>query len=376
MRVVPNIIETVEGRNVTVMCNVTANPKPGGIIWKKSDGILSGARTFVREGNITILNITTQDNGSYVCTATNPCSTKSSSVLLRVYSALKFVIKPPSNVTVMAYETVDLRCSASSDLKPTILWMYDGTFSLPLGAAVDSLNALIISSANISHSGTYTCNATDAFSSIQTSVTVHVKYPETCTKVKASISDVSGNYLIDPDGVLGKDPFPVYCNMTDKGGVGVTVVGHDMENRTQVIGYEKRGEYFVDIHYRSASISQLKALSDYCQQFFKYECFHARLIEGGYSWWVSRDGQKMTYWGGANLATGGCACGLTRSCADDESLKCNCDKNDENWREDSGFLTIKSHLPVKQLRFGDTGKAKYREEGYHTLGKLEYYGLT
>ena len=367
MEVIPDIIETVEGRNVTIMCNVTANPKPGGIIWKKSDGILSSARTFVREGNITILNVTTQDNGSYVCTATNPCSTKSSSVLLRVYSALKFVIKPPSNVTVMAYEAVDLRCSASSDLKPTILWMYDGTFSLPLGASVDSLNALIISSANISNSGIYTCNATDAFSSSQTSATVHVKYPETGTKVKASISDVSGDYLIDPDGVLGKDPFPVYCNMTEKGGVGVTVVGHDMENRTQEIGYEKRGDYFVDIHYRSASISQLKALteaSDYCQQFIKYECFHARIIEGGYSWWVSRDGQNTTYWGGANLATGGCTCGLTGSCADDESLKCNCDKNDENWREDSSFLTIKSHLPVKQLRFGETGQAKFREEGY------------
>ena len=74
MEVIPDIIETVEGRNVTIMCNVTANPKPGGIIWKKSDGILSSARTFVREGNITILNVTTQDNGSYVCTATNPCS--------------------------------------------------------------------------------------------------------------------------------------------------------------------------------------------------------------------------------------------------------------------------------------------------------------
>ena len=80
MEVIPDIIETVEGRNVTIMCNVTANPKPGGII-----SYLSSARTFVREGNITILNVTTQDNGSYVCTATNPCSTKSSSVLLRVY---------------------------------------------------------------------------------------------------------------------------------------------------------------------------------------------------------------------------------------------------------------------------------------------------
>ena len=379
MRVVPDIIETVEGRNVTVMCNVTANPKPDRIIWKRSDGILFRARTIVNEGNLTILNITTKDNGSYVCTATNPRGTKSSSVLLRVYSALKFVIKPPSNVTLMAYEAVILRCSASSDLKPTILWTYNETFSLPSGAAVDSLNALMILSANISHSGTYTCNATDAFSSIQTSVTVHVKYSETCTKVKASISNVSGDYLIDPDGVLGEDPFPVYCNMTGKGGVGVTVVGHDSENRTQVIGYEKCGEYFVDIHYRSASISQLKALteaSDNCQQFIKYECFHASLMKDGSSWWVSRDGQNMTYWGGANFKTGGCACGLTRSCTNGQSLKCNCDKNDKKWREDGGFLTNKSHLPVKQLRFGDTGDADRNEEGYHTLGKLECYGLT
>ena len=45
---------------------------------------------------------------------------------------------------------------------------------------------------------------------------------------------------------------------------------------------------------------------------------------------------------------------------------CNCDSNDQVWREDSGLLTNKTHLPVSQLRFGDTGGSK--EEGYHTLG--------
>ena len=80
--------------------------------------------------------------------------------------------------------------------------------------------------------------------------------------------------------------------------------------------------------------------------------------------------------GEANLTTGGCTCSLTRSCANDESLKCNCDQNDQKWREDSCFLTIKSHLPVKQLRFGDTRQAQHHEEGYHTLGKLECYGMT
>ena len=44
----------------------------------------------------------------------------------------------------------------------------------------------------------------------------------------------SGNYIIDPDGKGGVTPFSVYCDMSDKGGVGVTVVSHDSESRTHV----------------------------------------------------------------------------------------------------------------------------------------------
>ena len=121
VEVVPEITETVEGRNVIAMCNVTGNPRPNRITWKRSDGTLSSARTIVREGNLTILNITARDNGYYVCTAANPWGHNSSSVILHVYSSLKFVIKPPSNVTVKASEELILPCSTSSDLKPTIL---------------------------------------------------------------------------------------------------------------------------------------------------------------------------------------------------------------------------------------------------------------
>ena len=53
---------------------------------------------------------------------------------------------------------------------------------------------------------------------------------------------------------------------------------------------------------------------------------------------------------------------------------CNCDRNDQVWRENSGLLTDKTKLPVKQLRFRDTGDSKYGERGYHTLRKLKCYG--
>ena len=86
---------------------------------------------------------------------------------------------------------------------------------------------------------------------------------------------------------------------------------------------------------------------------------------------MALDSTKMTYWGGASSGSNKCACGMTNSCAE-PSYSCSCDKNDGVWREDSGVLTDKSHLPVRQLRFGDTGGSM--EQGYHTLGKLKCYG--
>ena len=188
----------------------------------------------------------------------------------------------------------------------------------------------------------------------------------------------SGSYVIDPDGEGSLQPFNVSCDMIDKNGVGVTVISHDSESRTLVKGYEDNGSYSRDVHYTGASLSQLAGLtrvSSHCEQFIKYECRHSRLFSNGnpHGWWLSRDATKMTYWGGASPGSGKCACGMTNSCAKPGS-GCNCDKNDKVWREDSGLLTNKTQLPVKQLRFGDTGQDF--EKGYHTLGKFKCFGIT
>ena len=193
--------------------------------------------------------------------------------------------------------------------------------------------------------------------------------------IRKYVSSVSGNYVIDPDGNGGLAPFTVYCDMSDKNGVGVTVISHDSESRTLVNGYGGRGSYSRDIHYTGASMSPLASLtrvSSNCEQFIKYDCYHSVMFTryGVYAWWVSRDSSKMTYWGGASPGSGKCACGMTNSCAG--GYGCNCDKNDYVWREDSGLLTDKTHLPVKQLRFGDAAGSN---KGYHTLGKLKCYGI-
>ena len=201
---------------------------------------------------------------------------------------------------------------------------------------------------------------------------------------------VNGTYVIDPDGEGGVPPYNVTCDMTDKNGVGVTVISHDSEIRTLVDGCEPPGCYKRDIKYTGASLSQLEELtrlSSRCEQFIKYECRNSQLLKNEVNkvigWWVSRNGNDMNYWGGASPGNGKqiCACGMNNSCVrPGTSLVCNCDKNDNVWREDSGLLTDKTHLPVKQLRFGDTldeneNNGEDKEHGYHTLGKLKCYDI-
>ena len=354
-------------------CHVTGNPLPDLITWSKSPGSLPNSRNIVSQGTLTIVNVTTGDSGSYVCTATNIWGTTTSSVQLRVYTALEFASKPPSSVVVKADEILTLSCSASSDLQPTISWLFDGVPSLPQGAAIETSNDVIVLSANYTHGGTYTCSASNSLSSIHANVIVYVEYPETCSVVKANISEESGDYVIDPDGVQGENPFTVYCNMTSQGGVGVTVVSHNSESKTHVTGDDDDDNYERDIQYIGSSLSQLAGLTEVstnCHQFVKYDCMRSK-FKDNQAYWRSRDGAKMTYWGGASYGHK-CACGTTGSCAD-PGEGCNCDKNDNAWREDSGLLTNKSHLPVSQLSFSDIGDDG--EEGYHTLGKLECYGI-
>ncbi|KAL9975869.1 hypothetical protein ACROYT_G013083 [Oculina patagonica] len=225
-----------------------------------------------------------------------------------------------------------------------------------------------------SHEGSYTCKATNALSTIEAKVKINSPvFATSCSVIRKYVTSVSGNYVIDRDGSGGLAPFTVYCDMSDKNIVGVTVISHDSESRTHVHGCNPDGCYSRDINYNGASLPQLASLTSvslHCEQFIKYECYNSLMFNSGRAWWVSRDSIKMTYWGGASPGSGKCACGMTNSCADSR-YGCNCDKNDAVWREDSGLLTDKTHLPVKQLRFGDVSGS---EEGYHTLGKLRCYG--
>ena len=287
------------------------------------------------------------------------------------------VRSPEIQQTLYIGQNKTIFCPVSIYRHAIIKWLYNnGKKDLPDGVVPDGINSLRITSVNKSHEGTFTCVGQTNTSNFRSAahIVLQVIHPETCSRVKANISDASDWYVIDPDGPGGNASFQAYCNMTYKEGAGVTVISHDSENRTHVDGCDPHGCYKRDVTYTGVLITQLEALTNVsarCEQFISYECLNSKLLDGGKAWWVSRDGRKMEYWGGTTEKRQ-CSCALTDSCAKQDK-KCNCDHRDNTWHEDSGLLTEKAFLPVSQLRFGDTGKDI--SEGYHTLGKLKCYGM-
>ena len=131
-----------------------------------------------------------------------------------------------------------------------------------------------------------------------------------------------------------------------------------------MIGYEGAGEFQMEINY-NVTLEEAFAIidtSESCKQFISWKCKAALIhnpnseVEGMITTgWMNRTRQLADYFGGGSPGSGNCACGMTHSCVD-PTVPCNCDMNDDVWREDSGYLTYKDDLPVLVFVAGDTGK--------------------
>lgn len=72
-------IYAAERGNVTIVCNPEAAPRPK-FVWKKDGNIIGsgGKRTILENGNLIITRVSKDDEGFYVCVASNQYGTDES----------------------------------------------------------------------------------------------------------------------------------------------------------------------------------------------------------------------------------------------------------------------------------------------------------
>lgn len=186
--------------------------------------------------------------------------------------------------------------------------------------------------------------------------------------------------MIDVDGSGPLKPFQITCDF--KNGKTQTHLNHKSETPTDVVGYEEPGRYVKEIIY-NANFEQITVLvnkSYKCHQFLKYECKNARLFNTPYSvpktfrpftWWMSRNNLKMSYWGGSLPESRKCQCGMYGTCRD-PSKWCNCDAitSPHEWSSDEGFIREKEFLPIRSIHIGDTSLKLPEKRARYTIGPL------
>merc|ERR1712038_1079555 len=189
--------------------------------------------------------------------------------------------------------------------------------------------------------------------------------------------------VIDIDGSGPIPPVAVKCRFFPDGR-NLTYVEHDSLQPIKVDGFDEKGSFLKTIKY-FAPYEVMEAMinrSRTCIQRLGYDCKRAKLLNtpvsesnefDPFGWWISRQNKKMDYWAGSLPGSRKCECGLLGTCVIQDKW-CNCDASLDDWQYDGGEIKEKEYLPVRAVRFGDTGTPLDRKEGRLNIGALECDG--
>ena len=213
-----------EGENVTLQCKTSGVPIPT-VTWQKAFSRIPKKKRAVENGRLTILKVEKADGETYACTAKDLLRHDTAIAQVTVIDRLKSTLTPPIKAVTSVSWKLMLHCEAQGAIE--VDWIRVGKH-LPRNHILYPNSALLLRNISPNDAGSYTCVAKNSLRSVTATSVVKVNItPKSCSSLKTGSGSSSGNYTIDPDGKRGVAPFSVYCDMSDRGGVGVTVITHD-----------------------------------------------------------------------------------------------------------------------------------------------------
>ncbi|XP_069133959.1 serine-rich adhesin for platelets-like isoform X33 [Argopecten irradians] len=207
---------TTTGTTFTLQCTVTSSLTITNVFWQRTINGVTNTLTIdnvnysgvsTSSPSLTIISVDPTDTGTYTCFGANAAGTSSATTQLTVTGSIPVVSVGQASYSVTTGTTITLACTVSADpTHTTVFWRRDvgsGTESLTIdnvnysGSQVNTPSLTVIST-EIADSGTYTCFATNAVGTGQSSTTLTVSG----TIPTATINEATATGLIASTIVL------------------------------------------------------------------------------------------------------------------------------------------------------------------------------
>ena len=136
-------------------------------------------------GNMTILSVTKEDTGTYVCTVKNLLGENSALAVITVIDRLKFTLTSPLKVVASEFNNLMLNCKVQGALE--ITWKRTNKY-LPRTHVIFAQfpnGTLFLKKVTTNDAGSYTCVAKNYQRTIMASSTVEVLKPVSCSRIKS-----------------------------------------------------------------------------------------------------------------------------------------------------------------------------------------------
>uniref|UniRef100_A0A1I8QBD3 Contactin n=1 Tax=Stomoxys calcitrans TaxID=35570 RepID=A0A1I8QBD3_STOCA len=122
-------IYAVYNGNTTIECDPEAAPRPK-IQWKKDGQVIGagGHRRILPSGTLIISPTSRDDEGIYICVASNKAGSDESRARLIVLQELRFIQTPPPRITTQVHDLIYIQCEAGYDelLDVAYVWKHNG----------------------------------------------------------------------------------------------------------------------------------------------------------------------------------------------------------------------------------------------------------
>ncbi|XP_037075728.1 basement membrane-specific heparan sulfate proteoglycan core protein-like isoform X4 [Pollicipes pollicipes] len=124
IEIYPEGAQTVSrGGSVLFQCRVNAGAPAPSVSWARADRRPMPATAEQLDGGvIRFLRVTGEEEGEYICTATNTAGTTSATATLSVESPPVITLTQPSQYRVREGQRVTLECRATGDPTPSVSW--------------------------------------------------------------------------------------------------------------------------------------------------------------------------------------------------------------------------------------------------------------